>query len=103
MKKYRWTLLTPEQNDAKDLSEAINVSLPIAKALLNRGVQTFDEAKAFFRPSREAIHSPFLLKDMERAAERLLRAIRDREPIMIYGDYDVDGTTGTAMLYLFLS
>ncbi|NTW50511.1 MAG: single-stranded-DNA-specific exonuclease RecJ, partial [Chlorobiales bacterium] len=103
MKKYRWTLLTPDQSKAGHLSQEINVSLPVAKALLNRGVQTFDDAKAFFRPSREAIHSPFLLKDMQRAAERIARAIRDREPMMIYGDYDVDGTTGTAMLYLFLS
>lgn len=103
MKKFRWTLLTPEQNNAKELSQVINVSLPIAKALLNRGVHTFEEAKSFFRPSREGVHSPFLLKDMKRAAERLVRAIREHEPIMIYGDYDVDGTTGTAMLYLFLS
>lgn len=103
MKKYRWTLLSPDPEKAGHLSEAINVSLPVSKALLNRGVQTFDEAKAFFRPSREAIHSPFLLKDMHRAVERLVRAIQSNEPVMIYGDYDVDGTTGTAMLYLFLN
>lgn len=80
----------------------INASEPIARALVNRGVSNFDEAKAFFCPSAEQFHSPFLMKGMREAAERISRAIDKSEKILIYGDYDVDGTTGTSLLTLFL-
>lgn len=81
---------------------SINVSEPIARALVNRGISTYDEAKRFFRPSIEHLHSPFLMNGMKEAAERLSKAIDEREKIMIYGDYDVDGTTATSLLMLFL-
>lgn len=80
----------------------INVSEPIAKALVNRGITTYDEAKWFFRPSIEHLHSPFLMNGMKEAAERLSKAIDEGEKILIYGDYDVDGTTATSLLMLFL-
>ncbi len=102
MKRYRWNLLSPDEQAVFALSEAINVTLPIAKALCNRRILTFAEAKDFFRPSLFGLHSPFLFKDMARAVERVVCAIREHEKIMLYGDYDVDGTTGTAMLLLFL-
>ncbi len=102
MKRFRWNILTPDEEAVLALSKAINVSLPIARALCNRGVGTFDAAKDFFRSSIDHLHSPFLLQDMAQAVERVLRAMRDKEKIMLYGDYDVDGTAGTALLFLFL-
>ncbi|NTU52626.1 MAG: single-stranded-DNA-specific exonuclease RecJ [Chlorobiaceae bacterium] len=102
MKRYRWTRLDPEQTLVRGLSAAINVSAPIAAALCNRGISSFEAARHFFRPSLEEIPSPFLFNQMERAVERVSIAVSKGEKIMIYGDYDVDGTTGTAMLSLFL-
>jgi len=102
MKRYRWTRLEPEPTLVLALSEAINVSSPIAAALVNRGISSFEEARRFFRPSLDEIPSPFLFNDMKRAVARLSKAIAGGEKIMVYGDYDVDGTTGTAMLSLFL-
>jgi single-stranded-DNA-specific exonuclease len=102
MKRYRWSRLEPEPSLVQALSEAINVSAPIAVALCNRGVSSYEAARQFFRPSLEDIPSPFLFNHMERAVERVGKAIADSEKIMIYGDYDVDGTTGTAMLTMFL-
>ncbi|MCS7013796.1 MAG: single-stranded-DNA-specific exonuclease RecJ [Chloroherpetonaceae bacterium] len=101
-KHYRWRLLQPDSEKVFALARAINASLPIAKALCNRGIFTFDDAKRFFRPEEAPLHSPFLMRDMQHAAERLSQAIERGERIMIYGDYDVDGTTGTALLLLFL-
>ncbi|NTU67546.1 MAG: single-stranded-DNA-specific exonuclease RecJ [Chlorobiaceae bacterium] len=102
MKRYRWTRLEPDESLVMELSKAINVSEPIAAALCNRGISTFDDARRFFRPSLDSVPSPFLFKDMETAVKRLTRAVGSGERIMIYGDYDVDGTTGTAMLSMFL-
>jgi single-stranded-DNA-specific exonuclease len=102
MKRYRWTRLEPEPSMVEGLSSAINVSAPIAAALCNRGISSFEAARQFFRPSLGEIPSPFLFTDMERAVERVSKAIAEGAKIMIYGDYDVDGTTGTAMLTLFL-
>ena len=102
MKRYRWNLLTPDAVAVLALSGAINVSLPVARALFNRGIHTFDEAKEYFRSSIKDLPSPFLLQHMQRAVERVMRALETGEKIMLYGDYDVDGTTGTALLLLFL-
>jgi single-stranded-DNA-specific exonuclease len=102
MKRYRWKLLEPDEQSVAALSEAINVSVPVARALCNRKVTSFDEAKAFFRPSIGQLSSPFMLQHMELAVARVLEALQKREKILLYGDYDVDGTTGTALLCLFL-
>lgn len=102
MKRYRWTRLEPEPSLVQGLSKAINVSTPIAAALCNRGISSYESARQFFRPSLDEIPSPFLFHHMERAVERVTGAIESGERIMVYGDYDVDGTTGTAMLSLFL-
>ncbi len=102
MKRYRWKLLEPDEQTVAALSEAINVSVPVARALCNRNVTSFDEAKAFFRPSIGQLSSPFLLQHMDLAVGRVLEALQKREKILLYGDYDVDGTTGTALLCLFL-
>jgi single-stranded-DNA-specific exonuclease len=102
MKRYRWTRLEPDASLVQGLSEAINVSKPIAASLCNRGISSFEDARLFFRPSLDNVPSPFLFQHMERAVARILKAVAEGERIMIYGDYDVDGTTGTALLSLFL-
>ncbi|MCS6968047.1 MAG: single-stranded-DNA-specific exonuclease RecJ [Cytophagales bacterium] len=99
----RWVIKPiPAEERISLLSSAINVSPPLAILLLQRGITTFEEARAFFRPSLEQLHNPFLMKDMDKAVWRLEEAIRNQERIMIYGDYDVDGTTAVAMFYTFL-
>ena len=80
------------------LRQELNVSPLVAKLLAQRGVTTFDEAYAFFRPSLAMLHDPYQLRDMERAVIRLQEAIREGESILVYGDYDVDGTTSVALV-----
>lgn len=80
----------------------MGVDRVIATLLVERGVRTFEEARRFFRPSLEHLHDPFLMKDMEKAVERIERALRAKERIMVYGDYDVDGTSAVAVVYGFL-
>lgn len=89
-------------NDIKHLSAALNVNMVIANLLVQRGIKTFNEAKTFFRPRLTDLHDPFLMKDMDKAVGRLESAIQNQEKVLIYGDYDVDGTTSVAMMYLFL-
>ncbi len=84
------------------LQEQLNIPLEIAQLLTLRGITSFDQAKIFFRPEEEELHDPFLMEDMEAAACRLSTAIRNREKVVIYGDYDVDGTTAVSILYFFL-
>jgi single-stranded-DNA-specific exonuclease len=103
--RFRWRLPDPrpEGDDViRNLSQSINVPESIASILVARGITTFDEARDFFRPSLERLHSPYLLKDMKRAVERIRTAIAAGETIGVYGDYDVDGTTSTAMMTLYL-
>ena len=103
MAAIRWIYKPlPDKNIVEDLSKAINVSLALAKILVQRKVTTFDSAKSFFRPSLNDLHDPFLMRDMDNAVERLQNAINNNEKIMVYGDYDVDGTTSVALVYSFL-
>lgn len=88
--------------DIKHLSEALNVDNVIANLLVQRGIKSYDEAKEYFRPQLSSLHDPFLMKDMKLAIERIEAAIQNNENILIYGDYDVDGTTSVAMVYSFL-
>ena len=80
--------------------EEINVPRVIAQILLNRGVSTFDDARYFLKPTLDDLHSPFIMADMDLAVERIATAIERKEHIMVFGDYDVDGTTATTLLYL---
>ena len=89
-------------NDIKHLSAALNVNMVIANLLAHRAIRNFSDAKSFFRPRLTDLHDPFLMKDMDKAVERLETAIINQEKVLIYGDYDVDGTTSVAMMYLFL-
>ncbi len=101
----KWNVLTlsPEQEKTKkELAEALGVSPILAKLLIQRGITTFDEAKKFFRPQLSDLHDPFLMKDMDKAVQRLNQAIANKEKILVYGDYDVDGATAVALVYKFL-
>ncbi|MCD6180341.1 MAG: single-stranded-DNA-specific exonuclease RecJ [Bacteroidales bacterium] len=84
------------------LAQELDINKHLANLLVQRGVKTFEEAKAFFRPSYDQIHDPFLMKDMDKAVSRILKAIRQKEKILVYGDYDVDGTTAVSLVYSFL-
>ena len=99
----RWTL-KPKQDDKqiKALAEILKVDRLIAQLLLQRGVTSYEEAKKFFRPQLSDLHDPFLMKDMDLAVKRIENAILANENILIYGDYDVDGTTAVALLSSYL-
>ena len=86
----------------KSLSESLGIDEILAILLVQRGITNFDEAKNFFRPSLSQLHDPFLMKDMDKAVDRLQKAMHDGEKILIYGDYDVDGTTAVALIYTYL-
>lgn len=88
--------------ELQSLMVSLDVSKPIAKLLINRGIKSFDAAKLFFRPSLDGLHDPFLMKGMNEAVNRIQTAINDEENILIYGDYDVDGTTSVALMYQYL-
>lgn len=92
----------PNPAEIDSLSKAINTNPYLTSILVQRGVNTFEKAKAFFRPTINDLHDPFLMKDMGRAVERLKRAIDQGEKILIYGDYDVDGTTAVALVFSYL-
>ncbi|NCA84702.1 MAG: single-stranded-DNA-specific exonuclease RecJ [Clostridia bacterium] len=99
----RWVLKEKADNDTvMELSRALNISTILANLLAQREVANFDEAKNFFRPKLSQLHDPFLMKDMDKAVYRIEKAIRKREKILVYGDYDVDGTTAVALVYTFL-
>lgn len=87
----------------ESLAREINVNPTLANMLINRGVESFEEAKGYFRPSLSQLHDPFLMKDMDLAISRIEQAIQNEEKILVYGDYDVDGTTAVALVYSFLT
>ena len=95
--------LTPEEQTAAErLSAELEISPVAGRILAGRGIRTAAEARAYIRPSLDSLHDPFLMQDMGAAVDRLCRAIDDHERIMVYGDYDVDGTTAVALMYSFL-
>ncbi|PIF31670.1 exonuclease RecJ [Flavobacterium sp. 9] len=99
----RWTLKTrPSQDKIKHLAQALNVEDFVATLLIQRGIETFEDAKNFFRPSLEHLHDPFLMKDMDKAVSRIELAIENQENILVFGDYDVDGTTAVSLVSAYL-
>ena len=99
----RWNIQKPNSILVKKLSEDLGVNEIVAHLLVLRGITTYDEAKKFFRPQISDLHDPFLLKGMNEAVDRIQLAIKKQEKILIYGDYDVDGTTSVSMMYSFLN
>ena len=101
--KWIYSDLTDEQNEIKHkLANELSISPVLAQLLIQRGILTFDDARSFFRPDLNDLHDPFLMKDMDKAVERLTKAMQRNEKILIYGDYDVDGTTSVSLVYRFL-
>ncbi|QBN19040.1 single-stranded-DNA-specific exonuclease RecJ [Flavobacterium nackdongense] len=99
----RWTIKPkPSEEKVKLLAEALNVEEFVATLLVQRGIETFEQARQFFRPTLADLHNPFLMKDMEKAVERIELAIEKGENILVFGDYDVDGTTAVSLVSSYL-
>ena len=99
----RWTLKPkPDSDKVKKLQESLQVDETIASLLVQRGIDTYEVAKHFFRPSFDDLHDPFLMKDMDKAVARIEQAIANEENILVYGDYDVDGTTAVSLMSSYL-
>ena len=100
----RWNLKKePNIKIVEKLSKALSIDKSIAKLLVLRNITTYNEAKTFFRPSLEDLHNPFLMKDMDLAVNRIETAIKNKENILIFGDYDVDGTTAVSLVYTYIN
>jgi len=98
----RWKILNAPEEEVKQLQLSLKVSPLICKMLVQRGIRTFEEAKNYFRPQLNQLHDPWLMKDMRRACNRIFEAFGKKEKILVFGDYDVDGTTAVACMYQFL-
>ncbi|UUF15148.1 MULTISPECIES: single-stranded-DNA-specific exonuclease RecJ [Flavobacterium] len=99
----RWTIKPkPSEDKIKHLAQALNVEDFVATLLIQRGIDTFEDAKNFFRPSLEHLHDPYLMKDMDKAVARIEKAIENQENILVFGDYDVDGTTAVSLVSSYL-
>ena len=102
-KDCKWIIREPaDRAKVERLAAEVGIDRVLADLLVQRGIETFGEARSFFRPSLDNLHDPFLMKDMDTAVERLHRAVASGEKILVYGDYDVDGTTAVALVYSFL-
>jgi len=98
----RWNILKADEEKVEALQRSLTISKVLCKILVQRGIDTFDKAKNYFRPQLSHLHDPFLMKDMDKAVDRILSAIKENEKILVFGDYDVDGTTSVACMYKFL-
>ena len=99
----KWLIQTPINKDiVEQFRSELKVDNVVAELLLQRNISTFKEAENFFRPNLNELHDPFLMKDMDRAVERINQAIGKGEKILLFGDYDVDGTTAVALMYSYL-
>ena len=98
----RWAIRENTNAEAtSNLAAALNIDPVLSKLLVQRGIDNYDDARYFFRPDHRHLHDPFLMKDMEKAIDRIEKAIRANEKVLIYGDYDVDGTTAVSVVYGF--
>ncbi|MGZ5135663.1 MAG: single-stranded-DNA-specific exonuclease RecJ, partial [Flavitalea sp.] len=98
----KWRELGGDDIKINALQEQLKIHPALARILIQRGIETYEEARHFFRPSLADLHSPWLMKDMEKAVDRINIALRSKEKILVFGDYDVDGTTAVACMYMFL-
>ncbi len=99
----RWTIKPkPDSEKVNHLAQALNVETFVASLLIQRGIETFDQAKQFFRPNLQDLHNPYLMKDMDKAVARIEKAIENNENILVFGDYDVDGTTAVSLVSSYL-
>src|SRR5688572_33417598 len=98
----RWSIQTDDRQRTDSLHEALKIHPILCKILSQRGIDDYDKAKEFFRPDLAQLHDPWLMKDMDKAVSRIGSAINANEKILVFGDYDVDGTTAVACMYQFL-
>jgi single-stranded-DNA-specific exonuclease len=98
----RWNILIPDSDACRSLQESLKINPVLCKILVQRGISTFEEARQFFRPSLQLLHDPYLMKDMDVAVTRLIQAFENNENILVFGDYDVDGTSSVACMTKFL-
>lgn len=98
----RWTIKSANEQDVDHLHEVLSINPALCRLLAVRGICTYDDAKLFFRPQLEHLHDPFLMNGMQKAVDRITTAIQEKEHILVYGDYDVDGTTSVSIVYSFL-
>src|ERR1051326_4658810 len=98
----RWTILQADDQKVASLQQSLKIHSAICRILIHRNIETFDEAKNFYRPQLTDLHDPWLMKDMDKAVDRIIKAIEGQEKILVFGDYDVDGTTSVACMYQFL-
>ena len=102
LQNKRWTYLETDEEAVIELQKQLNIHPVICKLLVLRNIRTFEEARDFFRPKLEQLHDPFLMLDMDIAVRRIEKAIQSKEKILVYGDYDVDGTTAVSLVYSFI-
>ncbi|RYZ48573.1 MAG: single-stranded-DNA-specific exonuclease RecJ, partial [Sphingobacteriales bacterium] len=102
MRDKRWTLKPANEKHIQQLCQELRIHPALCRLLAVRGITDFESARSFFRPVKDHLHDPFLMKGMKQAVERISEAIEWHERIMVYGDYDVDGTTSVAVVYSFL-
>jgi single-stranded-DNA-specific exonuclease len=98
----RWKILSADESRVIALQQSLQINYALCKILVQREIDTFEKAKDYFRPQLSKLHDPFLMKDMDKAVERILKAINQNEKILVFGDYDVDGTTSVACMFRFL-
>ncbi len=101
-KPKRWQINTADKNKSDELFHSLKINSALCKILVQRDIETYEEAKNFFRPQLSQLHSPWLMKDMRKAVERIVLSIHQKEKILVFGDYDVDGTTAVSCMYQFL-
>lgn len=102
MIQKRWNILQADTQRVEALQEALQINSTICTILVQRGINNYEEARNFFRPQLNQLHDPWLMKDMDKAVKRITTAIQQQEKILVFGDYDVDGTTSVACMYRFL-
>jgi single-stranded-DNA-specific exonuclease len=98
----RWKILTVDKQKSDSIQQSLKISPIICNILVQRSIETFEQSKKYFRPELKDLHDPWLMKDMDKAVDRIIRAINNKEKILVFGDYDVDGTTSVASMYRFL-
>lgn len=100
--KKRWKIIEPDSDSVNQLNESLRIHPAVCRILAQRGITSFDEAKRFFRPDINELHSPWLMRNMDKAVERIMTGINSKEKILVFGDYDVDGTTAVACMFSYL-
>jgi single-stranded-DNA-specific exonuclease len=98
----RWNLLSADEEKVQSLYDALKINKTLCKILVQRSIDDYNKSKNYFRPQLDLLHDPYLMKDMDKAVSRIKTAFEKKEKILVFGDYDVDGTTSVATMYQFL-